>query len=61
MWHHTKFGSIGAGKGKRQIHWSQHHIQQLAAANLYRKIYIYLLNAAAFCLLPAAMNFDVFP
>ena len=37
------------------------HIQQPAAANLYRKCYTLLLNAAAFGLQPAVMNFDVFP
>ena len=37
------------------------HIQQLAAANLYRKSYIQVLNAAAFWLQPAVMNFDVTP
>ena len=37
------------------------HIQQPAAANLYRKCYTLLLNAAAFWLQPAVMNFDVFP
>ena len=37
------------------------HIQQPAAANLYRECYTLLLNAAAFWLQPAVMNFDVFP
>ena len=37
------------------------HIQQPAAANLYRKCYTLPLNAAAFRLQPAVMNFDVFP
>ena len=37
------------------------HIQQPATANLYRKCYTLLLNAAAFWLQPAVMNFDVFP
>ena len=37
------------------------HIHQPAAANLYRKCYTVLLNAAAFWLQPAVMNFDVFP
>ena len=37
------------------------HIQQPAAANLYRKCYILLLNAAAFWLQPAVMNFDDSP
>ena len=37
------------------------HIQQPAAANLYRKCYTLLLNAAAFWLQPAVINFDVFP
>ena len=37
------------------------HIQQPAAANLYRKCYTLLLNAAAFWLQPAVLNFDVFP
>ena len=38
-----------------------HHIQQPAAAKLYRKSYTLLLNAAAFWLQPAVMNFDVSP
>ena len=37
------------------------HIQQPAAANLYRKCYTLLLDAAAFWQQPAVMNFDVFP
>ena len=37
------------------------HIQPPASANLYRKCYTLLLNAAAFCLQPAVMHFDVFP
>ena len=37
------------------------HIHQPAAANLYRKCYTLLLDAAAFWLQPAVMNFDVFP
>ena len=37
------------------------HIQQPAAANLYRKCYTLLFNAAAFWLQPAVMNFDDFP
>ena len=37
------------------------HIQQPAAANLYRKYYTLLLDAAAFWLQPAVMHFDVFP
>ena len=37
------------------------YIQQPVAANLYRKCYTLLLNAAAFCLQPPGMNFDVFP
>ena len=36
------------------------NIQQPAAANLYRKCYTLLLNAAAFWLQPAVTNFDVF-
>ena len=36
------------------------HIQQPTAAKLYRKCYKLLLNAAAFWLQPAVMNFDVF-
>ena len=38
-----------------------HHIQQPAAANFYRKSYIYMLNAAALLLQPVVMNFDVSP
>ena len=37
------------------------HIQQPAAAILYRKCYTLLLKAAAFWLQPAVMIFDVFP
>ena len=37
------------------------HIQQPAAANLYRKSYTYMLNAAASWLQPAVMNVDVSP
>ena len=37
------------------------YIQQPAAANLYRKSHKSLLNAAAFRLQQAAMNFDVIP
>ena len=37
------------------------HIQQPAAANLYRKCYTSLLKAAAYWLQPAVMNVDVFP
>ena len=37
------------------------HTQQPAAANLYRKSYTQQLNAAAFWLQRAVMNFDVFP
>ena len=35
------------------------HIQQPATANLYRKSYTQLLNAAAFWLQPAVKHFDV--
>ena len=38
-----------------------HHIQQPAAAHLYRKNYRYQVNAAALWLQPVVMNFDVFP
>ena len=37
------------------------HIQQAAAANLFRKSYTYLLNAAAFWLQPAVIRYDVLP
>ena len=37
------------------------HIQQPAAANLYRKCYTLLLKPAAFWLQPAVMNVDVSP
>ena len=37
------------------------HIQQPAAANLYRKCYTLLLDAESFWLQPAVMKFDVFP
>ena len=37
------------------------HIQQSAAANLYRKCYTLILKAAAYWLQPAVINFDVFP
>ena len=36
------------------------HTQQPAAANLYRKCYTLLLDAAAFWLQPTVMNFEVF-
>ena len=48
-------------RGDVKIHWLQPHIQQPAAANLYRKSYTQLLNAAAFWLQPTVMNFDVSP
>ena len=37
------------------------HIQEPAAANVYRKFYTYSLNAWAFWLQPVVMNFDVCP
>ena len=37
------------------------HIQQPATANLYRKSYTQLLNAAAFWMQPTVKHFDVSP
>ena len=69
-------GYYSSLRGDVKIHWLQHstavysfsYINWLqlaaeygAAANLYRKSYTQLLNAAAFWLQPAVMNFDVSP
>ena len=49
-------------RGDANIHWLQPpYIQQPAAANLYRKSYEKLLNAAAIWLQPDVVNFEVFP
>ena len=46
-------------RGDVKMHWL--HIQQPSAANLYRKSYIWLLNAAAFWLQPVVMTLNITP
>ena len=53
-------GVVGLGETSK-FNGGSPHIQQPAAANLYRKSNTYLLNAAAFWLQPAVTDFDVFP
>ena len=48
-------------RGDVKINWLQPPYSAAITANLYRKCYTFLLNAAAFWLQPAVMNFDVFP
>ena len=52
------FKEIAVVREDVEFIWLQ---QQPAAANLYRKCYTLLLNAASFWLQPVVMNFDVFP
>ena len=53
-------GVVGLGETSK-FNGGSPHIQQPAAANLYRKSYTNLLNAAAFWLQLAVTDFDDFP
>ena len=64
LWGNSQLCSSEAStyiRGDVRILWLHPLILQPAAANMYRKSYTSLLNAAGFWLQQAAMDFDVFP